>query len=136
MPDGNFSSIGGGGLWWTSTIYLTGSYYWGIACDEAMIRNLVGNQRMGISVRCLRNMGPYLTSVPITSITQTSAQGGGNITGDGGMPVTARGMCWNTSPNPSITNTHTNDGSGIGSFTSNLTGLTPNTVLCKSICYK
>jgi len=64
---------------------------------------------------------------PITDITQITATGGGNIKSDGGFPVTERGVCWSTSQNPTIYDSKTTDGSGIGSFTSNITGLTGNT---------
>jgi hypothetical protein len=64
---------------------------------------------------------------PITNITETTATGGGNVKSDGGFPVTARGVCWSTSSNPTTANSHTTDGSGIGAFVSNLTGLTANT---------
>ena len=70
---------------------------------------------------------PVLMTSAITNITQISATGGGNITSDGGSTVTARGICWGTSQNPTITNNKTNNGFGIGSFTSNLTGLIANT---------
>ncbi len=56
-----------------------------------------------------------------------SAICGGFISSDGGAPITARGVCWSTSPNPTTANNVTNNGSGSGSFTSNLTGLQPNT---------
>jgi hypothetical protein len=52
---------------------------------------------------------------------------GGNVTADGGTGVTARGVCWSTSPNPTISSPHTDDGTGVGSFISNMTGLLPNT---------
>ena len=42
--------------------------------------------------------------------------------------MTARGVCWNTSSNPTTANSHTTDGSGTGTFVSSLTGLTPNTL--------
>lgn len=71
---------------------------------------------------------PTVTTASITDILGTTASGGGNVTSDGGCSVTARGVCWNTSTNPTISNSHTTDGSGIGSFTSSLTGLTCNTV--------
>ncbi len=64
-----------------------------------------------------------LTTAAITLITSTGAVSGGNITADGGNPITARGVCWGTEINPTISNNKTTDGSGIGSFTSNLTGL-------------
>ena len=41
-----------------------------------------------------------LTTLPMGNITATSAVSGGNITGGGGTPVTQRGVCWNTAPNP------------------------------------
>ena len=52
---------------------------------------------------------------------------GGNVTFDGWSEITARGVCWSTSPNPTINDSKTTDGSGIGSFTSNITGLADGT---------
>lgn len=70
---------------------------------------------------------PTLTTDTISSITETTAISGGNITSDGDSPVTARGVCWSTSQNPTIANNKTTDGTGTGAFTSNITGLTSNT---------
>ncbi|MFH0756340.1 MAG: fibrobacter succinogenes major paralogous domain-containing protein, partial [Bacteroidota bacterium] len=70
---------------------------------------------------------PTLTTSPVTSITESSAVSGGNITDDGGAEVTARGVCWSTSESPDVTDDHTTDGTGTGSFTSSITGLDPNT---------
>ena len=67
---------------------------------------------------------PILTTTAISGTNTTSRSGGGNITSDGGATITAKGVCWSTSSNPTISNTKTSDGSGTGSFTSNLTGLT------------
>jgi hypothetical protein len=64
----------------------------------------------------------------ISNIAPTSAVAGGNIVSDAGAAITARGIVWGTSPNPTTAlSTKTNDGSGIGSFTSNLTNLLPAT---------
>lgn len=77
-----------------------------------------------------RNYGPSGASAPtvtttaITSITSTTATSGGNVTSDGGASVTARGVCWNTSTNPTTANSHTSDGTGTGSYSSLLTSLT------------
>ncbi|MCJ7448112.1 MAG: hypothetical protein MUO72_10485 [Bacteroidales bacterium] len=71
---------------------------------------------------------PVITTANITSITQTTASSGGNVTSDGGAEVTVKGVCWGITPKPIIANSKTNDGTGIGSFTSNLEGLTPNTL--------
>jgi uncharacterized protein (TIGR02145 family) len=68
-----------------------------------------------------------LSTSPVTNINSTSAVSGGNITNDGGTPVTQRGVVWSTSPSPTTANNSTTNGSGTGSFTSNLTNLTANT---------
>lgn len=68
-----------------------------------------------------------LTTTPVTGITATTAVSGGDITDDGGSAIVTRGVCWSTVPNPTIADSKTTDGSGWGIFTSNLTGLLPNT---------
>jgi uncharacterized protein (TIGR02145 family) len=70
---------------------------------------------------------PTLTTTAVTAITTSTATSGGNISADGGAPVTARGVCWATTTGPVATGSHTTDGTGIGSFTSSITSLTPNT---------
>jgi hypothetical protein len=70
---------------------------------------------------------PTLTTIVASQITDTSAVSGGIITDDGGIGIIARGVCWDTIPNPTISNNHTTDGLDTGSFTSHLTGLTART---------
>lgn len=70
---------------------------------------------------------PTVTSQSVGAITSITATSGGDITSDGGSAVTARGVCWATTQNPTTSNSKTIDGSGTGVFTSSLTGLTPNT---------
>ena len=70
---------------------------------------------------------PMVITRAVTSITATSALSGGNVTSDGGAAVTARGVCWSTSPNPTTADNHTTDGTGTGAFTSLIAGLTPKT---------
>jgi len=57
-----------------------------------------------------------------------SATSGGNITNDFGNTISARGICWSTSQNPTTANSKTTESGTIGSFTSNITGLTPSTL--------
>ena len=69
-----------------------------------------------------------IITIGASSITQNTASSGGTITSDGGAPITIKGICWSsTSTSPTISNSNTNNGSGINSFTSSLTGLTANT---------
>lgn len=72
-------------------------------------------------------LAPTVMTDEVSVITSNSAICGGNVTSDGGDDVTARGVCYSTSPNPTITNSHTSDGNGTGFYVSNLTGLLPNT---------
>ncbi len=71
---------------------------------------------------------PTIVTTAVTNITQTTASGGGNVTSDGGAPVTVRGVCWSTSPNPTLAGNSTNDGGGTGIYVSYLTLLSPNTL--------
>ena len=71
---------------------------------------------------------PVLTTTTVSSITTVSAVSGGNITSDGGSAITARGVCWGTAANPVATGNHTTNGTGTGSFSSNITGLTSGTI--------
>jgi hypothetical protein len=68
-----------------------------------------------------------LTTTAVSSITQTTAISGGTISYQGASAITARGVCWSTSINPTVANSFTTNGIGIGTFISNLTGLIAGT---------
>jgi uncharacterized protein (TIGR02145 family) len=70
---------------------------------------------------------PIVETIPVYNITATTASGGGEIKSNGCSSISARGVCWSTSPNPMIYDNKTNDGSETGSFTSTLINLEPNT---------
>jgi hypothetical protein len=70
---------------------------------------------------------PMIYTTSATNIGYGSATSGGNILYNAGDPATSRGVCWNTSPNPTTANPHTTNGNGNGVFTSGITGLTPST---------
>lgn len=96
---------------------------------RAYAKNSAGTGRGAIdSFATLPATAPTVTTTSVvTSITANSAISGGNVTSDGGATVTARGICWNTSQNPTIANSKTTDGSGTGPFTSTMTGLSKAT---------
>ena len=74
------------------------------------------------------NSAPVITgTAAITNLTSTSATSGGTVSADGGASVTARGVCWSTTANPTMANSKTTDGNGTGTFTSAITGLTSGT---------
>jgi len=70
---------------------------------------------------------PTVVTGDVTNRTATTADCSGNVTADGGAAVTARGVCWSTSENPSTSDSMTTDGTGVGTYTSNITGLSPKT---------
>ncbi len=71
---------------------------------------------------------PVLKTKPETEITINSVTIGGEITDDGGSPVTSRGICWGTTVNPSFEGLHTTNGEGPGVFSTTITDLNPNTL--------
>ena len=73
------------------------------------------------------SVAPTVTTTAVSSVTSTSAQSGGNVNSDGGAAISSRGVCWSTSANPTTGGSKTSDGTGTGSFTSNITGLNPGT---------
>jgi hypothetical protein len=71
---------------------------------------------------------PVVTTATIGSIGSTSAVSGGDVTSESGAPVTAKGVCYSTTPGPTILDTITIDGLGLGAFISTMTPLTPSTL--------
>jgi len=71
---------------------------------------------------------PQVTTSIVTNLTSNSATCGGNVTSDGNGNITVRGVCWNTTGNPNLSNFmgKTQDGSGTGAFTSSITNLNTN----------
>ena len=88
----------------------------------------------GLSVRCVLGGASGDAIVPTLSpscnvgdVNPTSATATCEVTSDGGASVTARGVCWGTSSGPTLADSHTSNGVGIGAFSCSMTGLTPNT---------
>ena len=73
-----------------------------------------------------QTLGSVTTST-MTYVGVNSAVGGGNVISDGNGSIIARGICWSTSYPPYVTDSHTNDGSTVGPFTSTAIGLNPGT---------
>jgi uncharacterized protein (TIGR02145 family) len=70
---------------------------------------------------------PVVTTTGITDITSNTAMSGGKINYDGGAAITAKGICWSTSPEPDITDSFTNNGTDTSHYQSQMTGLLPCT---------
>ncbi len=70
---------------------------------------------------------PTVITAVVTEITTNSANGGGEVTDDGGDEVTERGICWSTHANPTLEDSHVAAGSGMGAFSAVMNGLEANT---------
>ena len=102
----------------TTTYVVTGTNKFGCTVTDSLT----------VTVNTPQSALPTVTTGDVSNLSATMATCGGNVTSDGGAAVTARGVCWSTSPTPTIADSHTSDGSGLGLFTSNVTGLMPNTI--------
>ena len=70
---------------------------------------------------------PLINTTAVTEIAKTSAISGGNVINDGGAGVTSRGICWSKNEMPTINDSKVSTGTGLGSFSGNITGLVANT---------
>lgn len=71
---------------------------------------------------------PTITNTFVINVSSTTAASGATVTNDGGAPVLLKGVCWNTSVEPTVENSKTMESVGTGSFMSNITHLIPNTL--------
>lgn len=87
-----------------------------------------GNGRYDLGIITIKGPTvPTVETAEVTNIKSKMATGGGKVTSSGGFAVTKRGVCWATSQYPTVTNDHTEDGTGAGEFFSNIGNLQPNT---------
>jgi hypothetical protein len=120
-----------GGQYWTSSDNNspTAAIIWYYITN---VQQTSAVKTMQMRVRAIRSFAPatlpVVTTDAATNIGNTTATSGGNVTSDGGATVTARGVCWSTSPNPTIADPKTTNGTGTGAFVSNITGLTIGTL--------
>ncbi|MBO4543550.1 MAG: hypothetical protein J5725_10270, partial [Bacteroidales bacterium] len=129
------NEVDSSGNYW-STTYSNSDYAYNLNfLSSSLNPSHNSNRRNGKSVRLVRSVNeqqsmqviPTVTTMTASNITDTTAVSGGNITNDGGATITACGVCWSTSQNPTINDNHTTNGATTGSFTSNITGLTAGT---------
>lgn len=77
-------------------------------------------------ISCTKNGDITVTTKSVTDITEHSAKSGGSVTSSGYF-ISECGVCYSTTPNPTINDSHTEDHSGTGSFNSTLSGLNKGT---------
>ena len=70
---------------------------------------------------------PAVSSIDIIHIRNNSAVGVAQVTDQGNDPTIERGVCWSTTPNPTIAGSHASSGMGEGNYSVEMTGLQANT---------
>ena len=80
-----------------------------------------------LAVKATKYSVPVVTTGIVANITHNSAACSGSVTSDGGSYVTERGICWSTAPSPTINDFKATSGSGLGSYSCNMTNLSNNT---------
>jgi sugar lactone lactonase YvrE len=78
-------------------------------------------------VRVIYASSPTVSTVGVSSIKQTTATISGTVSAMDSATITAKGVCWGLSANPTTANSCINAGAGAASFSSSITGLTANT---------
>lgn len=124
---GGTSGFGSSTVFWNTCVNANQ----GIPClvfsmiSSSFFNHYTAHKSQGLPVRCVKggNYLPEITTSNVSSMTGTTAVCGGNVINSGSSSVSARGVCWSTTQNPTVSNSHTTNGSGTGSFTSNITGL-------------
>lgn len=66
---------------------------------------------------------PVVTTTDVTAVSKTGGLSGGAVTYDGGGTVSARGLAYGLTANPTIAGSKIDGGTGLGAFTSTLSGL-------------
>ena len=94
---------------------------------RAYATNAVGTAYGETYIKTTMNDIPIVVTADVSDIAARTAQCGGEVVNEHGAAVTERGVCWNTTGNPTIADSHTTDGNGLGEFASTLNELTPNT---------
>ena len=127
LPAGGVDNLNYLAYFWTATA-MDNTTSWGriLGNDHDAVGRIAYDNEYGFSVRCVKGaVAPTVTTAEVSGITEISAVSGGEVVSDGGAEVTARGVCWSVSENPSIANFTTSDGAGMGTFISNLASLSP-----------
>jgi uncharacterized protein (TIGR02145 family) len=95
-----------------------------LSCNATLI-SLCYNDVSAYNACSYCNDTPTLTTAAISSLSNSSATSGGSISSDGGSVIITKGVCWNTAGNPDIDDNKVPSGEGTGSFSANITGLSP-----------
>jgi YVTN family beta-propeller protein len=119
---GNYSAVIGNGTVYIGTPTLAGYTFTpsSVATPSAPVISIVQNFTAVYTP-------PQVTTATTLGALSSTITSGGNVVTEGKFGVTAKGVCWSKTVNPSSANSCTNNGTGAGAFVSTITGLSLNT---------
>lgn len=121
----NFILLGEETSWWCNSTSGNDAFIRNMSYNYSDLYRTTISKSYGLSVRCMLGDLPAVTTAEVTEIESTTATCGGEVINEGITAVTERGVCWSTNPKPTIADSKTINGTGTGSFISNITGLIP-----------
>lgn len=131
----NYYNFKASTLIWTSSEYLSNTqnaYFIAMEWYSPVHGHVNYPKIDAMSVRCLLDttltLAPTVYTTTTTNITTSSAMLNGNVTHDGGLNLSQRGFCWSTSPNPTLSDAYSINGSSVGLLNYALSGLDSNTL--------
>jgi len=94
---------------------------------RAYVKDLAGNVYYGAILSCqtLPVTLPTVTTTPGFNVYSYKASSGGTNIDSGGLAITQKGICWSTTPNPTIASNKTAEGANGTNFTSLMRNLVP-----------
>jgi len=126
---GSFTSKNSSAHLWSSTENgIDNGWYRSLHSNITNVHRGYQGKIFGFSVRCVKDLTPAVTTLPIDSVTPVTAYCSGNVTDEGNSTVTAKGICWSSINSlPTIADDTTNNGTGTGIFNGLLIGLDEDT---------
>jgi len=125
--DGSTAGRGTYGIFWSSSATATTNATY-LQFSSGANANYNSYKWHGFTLRCLRDSTivgkPTVSNVVISTMTKTTAVATAAVTPDGGAPVLTKGLCWNTTGNPTSTENTILNGIGTGVLTDTISGLT------------
>lgn len=108
----------------------TGTVIWCSNCGaRGQLQVYNGAEWTDLTGAAALTSGILFNTSTFTNILTNTATANSNITNDGGASITARGVVWSTSVNPTTAlTTKTIDGTSTGTYTSSITSLSPSTI--------
>ena len=132
-----YDTNSGRGCYWSSSYAEDGEYSGLYMSDVSYAMNFNNTQlyssnvyerSFGLAVRLVCQTNPHIRAIGMTDITSTTAKANAEVDYTGSGTVTERGVCWNVTGTPTVSDSHLAAGSGTGSFTVQLTGLEESSV--------